>query len=107
MRGATPSDFQARCALLLERGKKPEVPEVIGLVREFYALDGNGVGGVLHVVLDDCNIEDGIVDSCIGSAIASDDRDGWAMACVLRMMSKTQRLKIVHLAGCAPGSSSG
>jgi hypothetical protein len=103
MRGATPSDFQARCALLLERGTKPECPEVQPLVREYYARPGNGAGGSLHVVLDDHNVADGFVDGAIGHALSMGDIDGMALASVLRMMSKTQRLKL----STDPGSSSG
>lgn len=96
--------FRRRCALLLERGKKPECPEVVPLVREYYSQLGNGAGGSLHVVLDDNNVEDSFVDGAIGHALSMGDIDGMALAAVLRMMSKTQRYKLSVI---GPGSSSG
>ena len=37
---------------------RPTVPEVVELARRCYAKPGNGVGGTLHAILDDGNIED-------------------------------------------------
>lgn len=88
------ASFRRRCALLLERGTKPECPEVLPLVRGYYAQFGNGAGGSLHVVLDDQNVDDCFVDGAIGRALSVGDIDGMALAAVLRTMSKTQRLKL-------------
>lgn len=95
--------FRRRCALLLERGRKPECPEVLPLVREYYAQHGNGSGGSLHVVLDDHNVEDCFVDMAVGHALTMGDIDGMALAAVLRMMSKTQRLKLSTDSGSSSG----
>lgn len=40
---------------------KPTVPEVLPLVHELYSSDHGTVGGCLHGVLDDGNIEDASV----------------------------------------------
>jgi hypothetical protein len=101
--------FRRRCAFLLERGTKPECPDVLPLVREYYSQWKNGAGGSLHVVLDDGNVDDCFVDGAIGYALSTGDVDGMALGAVLRMMSKTQRLKLATDRGkrVDPGSSSG
>lgn len=43
----------------------PTVAEVLPLVNAYYAKPGNSVGGNLHIVLDDCNVEDGHVEFCL------------------------------------------
>lgn len=70
---------------------KPTVPEVLPLVRAYYAIPGNGVGGHLHVVLDDGNVEDHFVQFCREDAIAAGDAKGLELADLLLLMSKTQR----------------
>ena len=80
---------------------KPTVPEVLPIVEAFYRLPGNGVGGVLHVVLDDCNTEDSSVRFCRDSAATDNppyfpgvDRPGLFLSDVLLAMSRTQRRKL-------------
>ncbi len=43
----------------------PEVRRVARMVADFYALPGCNVGGPLHIVIDDYNLEDQILDWCI------------------------------------------
>jgi hypothetical protein len=74
--------------------EKPTVDRVGPLVREFYGLPGNGVGGSLHIVLDDGNVEDGSVRFCRDYALEHGDAIGYALANVLLRMSKTQRHKL-------------
>jgi hypothetical protein len=85
-----------RITALVERGTKPVVPEVAPLVREFKALPGNEAGGSLHIVLDDYNETNADVDFCIRHAIERGDALGEAMARLLRLCSRTQRLKVAH-----------
>lgn len=74
--------------------KKPTVPEVEPLVIAYCAKDGNGVGGSLHIVLDDGNVNDGHVEWCIEHARELGDEDGVKLGKILLQMSKTQRLKL-------------
>lgn len=76
---------------------KPTIPEVLPMVRAYYAKPGNGVGGSLHVVLEDGNCERGDVEWCLAYAIAQADGDGAALARVLLKMSETQRRKLAGL----------
>lgn len=73
---------------------KPTVPEVLPLVRAYYAKGGCGAGGNLHVVLDDGNVEDCFVESCLDRCRESRDADGEQLASLLLKMSKTQRRKL-------------
>lgn len=74
--------------------KKPTVPEVLPLVNAYYAMPGNGVGGSLHVVLEEGNVRDGDVEFCRQIAIDDDDPEGVVLAEILLRMSRTQRLKL-------------
>ena len=74
---------------------KPTVPEVLPLVRAYYSMPGNGAGGSLHVVLDDGNIDDYFVRSCLLSAQESGDAAGAGLAALLLKMSKTQRSRLI------------
>ena len=73
---------------------KPTIPEVLPQIREYYAKPGNSVGGSLHVVLEDGNVDDFSVMACAVIAIRDDDLDGHALAETLSRMSQTQRKKL-------------
>jgi hypothetical protein len=73
---------------------KPTVPEVMPLVRAYYAKEENGAGGSLHIVLDDGNVEDSSVEFCIEEAEKRGDKDGVELGKILLRMSKTQRNKL-------------
>lgn len=72
---------------------KPTIPEVLPLVRAYYA-KGNYAGGALHIVLEDGNVKDSDVRFCISWARQENDADGLALAELLLKMSKTQRIKL-------------
>jgi len=72
---------------------KPTVPDVIPLIEAYYKKPGNEVGGNLHVVLDDYNIDTASVQFCLDQATAENDADGVKLAEMLLQMSRTQRLK--------------
>jgi hypothetical protein len=76
---------------------KPTVPEVLPLVKAFYAKPGNGVGGKLHVVLEDRNVETSHVQFCLDAAKEAGDEDAVALAELLLRMSTTQRRKLCAL----------
>lgn len=75
---------------------KPTVPEVLPLVQAYYALPGNGVGGSLHIVLEDGNVEDSSVAFCLKAAQERGDAPGVELASILLRMSRTQRLKLAR-----------
>jgi hypothetical protein len=77
---------------------KPTIPEVLPLVREYYAMPGNGVGGSLHIVLEDGNVSDGDLWFCKGWALEHGDEAGYRLAGILLEMSKTQRKKLSCMA---------
>lgn len=74
--------------------KKPTIPDVIARFADYVEMPGNEVWGSLHVVLDDGNIQDSHVRSCIDLATERNDTEGANLARVLLTMSKTQRARL-------------
>jgi hypothetical protein len=74
--------------------RKPTVPEVLPVVWAYRDKPNNSVGGSLHIVLEDDNVETGHVQWCRQYAEQQGDSDGVALADVLLRMSITQRLKL-------------
>jgi hypothetical protein len=56
--------------------------------------EANPTWGTLHIVLDDGNVRDKHVRSCIESALEQGDTEGHELACLLLGMSTTQRQKL-------------
>lgn len=81
------------------RSEKPTVPEVLPLVKAYYAKPDNGAGGNLHIVLDDGNVQDSSVRFCLSQAERAQDLDGIVLAQLLLKMSRTQRLKLYRRSG--------
>ena len=77
--------------------KKPTVPEVIPLVKAWYAKPGNACGGIFHVILDDGNHEQHWAAKALEEARASEDEDAIHLAALLAAMSPTQRRKLSNL----------
>lgn len=75
---------------------KPTVPEVLPLVRAYFAKPGNAAGGALHIVLEDGNVETKYVEHCLEYARQCNDSDGVALAELLLKMSFTQRTKLAR-----------
>lgn len=73
---------------------RPKVPEVVEMARRYYAKAGNEVGGNLHVVLDDGNLDDGCCGSARARAFAAGDFDGFKLADALCAMTRTQRRRV-------------
>jgi hypothetical protein len=71
---------------------KPTIPYVTPFVCAYY--EDNGAGGSLHVVLDDGNVDDCFVESCIEYAKENGDDVGVKLGEILLQMSKTQRNKL-------------
>ncbi|MCT0528339.1 hypothetical protein N0599_21620 [Pseudomonas aeruginosa] len=74
--------------------KKPTVPEVMPLVREWYDKPGNQTGGIFHVILDDGNYEKVFADQALKSARELGDPEAVILAELLVAMSPTQRRKL-------------
>jgi len=79
--------------------KKPTVPEVLPLVNQYYSHPKNGVGGNLHIVFEDGNIDDHSVEFCLEQAQEKKDKEGVVIANLLLQMSKTQRKKLYAQCG--------
>lgn len=74
--------------------RKPTVPEVMPLVREWYAMPGNQAGGIFHIILDDGNCQQTFADQALESARQLGDPVGLELAELLAAMSPTQRRKL-------------
>jgi hypothetical protein len=79
------------------RNTKPTITEIIPLLKEYYEIDGNGVGGDYHIVLDDDNVENSHVEYCLNEARKKKDKLGIKIGGMLMKMSKTQRRKLSGL----------
>jgi hypothetical protein len=86
-------------AKLLVIGSKPTVPQLIEAAKAYYSMPGNGVGGSLHIVLDDDNIEDSHIQWCIDYASSKGDNEGVLLGKMLLAASYTQRRKLVNSYG--------
>jgi hypothetical protein len=73
---------------------RPKVPFVSAMVRKFYDQPGNEAGGLLHVVLDDGNLEDSHIDYARDRALDACDYRAWLIATCLLQMTPTQRRKV-------------
>lgn len=77
---------------------KPKItlPEVLPLVRDYYARDGNSSGGNLHVILDDGNIERHNIGWCFNRARENGDTAGMRLAWKLMRLTISQRKRLVR-----------
>jgi hypothetical protein len=65
------------------------------LIDAFYLLPGNGSGGLLHVVLDDCNYETIHVAFCRDEARNAGDEHAFWLAQILLAMTEHERCQIL------------
>lgn len=79
---------------------KPTVPKVLPAVEALYTV--HAAGCCLHIVLDDCNVDDDSVRYCVDNAKHDFCRK---LGRVLLLMSKTQRTKLqaIHRVGAYAG----
>jgi hypothetical protein len=73
---------------------RPTVPDVVRIARDYLTRPGNSVGGNLHIVLADKNLEDGSVRYCYEQAAAARDVQGAWLARLLLQMTRTQRERV-------------
>jgi hypothetical protein len=55
------------------------------------------VGGNLHVVLDDLNLEDGYIEECIRFAEEEGDTEGAELGRIMLRLSMTQRRNLARM----------
>ena len=77
--------------------RKPTIPEVLPLIRAYYAKDDNSAGGSLHIVLEDGNIHDVYLLYAQQWAQERGDEDGERLVLLLMRMSRTQRSKLASM----------
>lgn len=81
---------------------RPTTPEVVLLVNRLYSgvdlctRGSGGLGGHLHIVVDDSNVQDHHVQYCLDEARADKCATCTVIAEKLRAMTKTQRLRVSH-----------
>lgn len=75
---------------------KLTVPDVLPLARSYVAKEGNKVGGSLHLVLKDYNVDTDSINFCLNHSIEVSDEDGAVLSRKLLLMTKTQRLKVAR-----------
>lgn len=79
---------------------KPTIPEVLPLVHRLYrgvdpcTRDAGLIGGHLHIVIDDGNVEDGHVAYCLEEARKDQCQTCITLGELLIKMSKTQRSRL-------------
>lgn len=86
--------FMKDPASLKEAVPRMTVPGLLPRVHAYRNLPENGVGGSLHIVLDDGNIRDSDLRFCLDYALTKGDTEGAALARLLLGMTKTQRKKV-------------
>ncbi len=70
--------------------------EILELIKNYYLKENNTTGGNLHVVLDDGNMEDYFVKSCIKRAEKDNDIDGIKIGKELLKLSLEEREEIYN-----------
>lgn len=78
--------------------REPTPEQVAPLIAWYYTLPGCSVGGALHVVLDDFNVEDRHVIWASGYASGQGDTCGAELAGLLERMSEADRQRAIDLA---------
>lgn len=77
------------------REKKPTITELVPLLKEYYSKPENCVGGSLHIVLEDDNLENGHIEYCIEYAKKEGDLEGAKLGEMLLQLTKSQRRRLV------------
>ena len=67
---------------------------LIKLCKEYYNIPGNELGGNLHIVLDDGNIEDGSIDFCLKQAEEKNDPKGIQICKLIFELTYDERQKL-------------
>ena len=71
--------------------------DILPLLKVFSLIPENGVGGNLHIFLEDGNVDDGSLRFCLERAREAGDELGTKIAEMALECSKTQRRKICKM----------
>jgi hypothetical protein len=74
---------------------RPTVSDVAPLIDRYWHMPGHEIGGNLHVVLDDGNIDDSSVEGSLETALARGDVEATEILTLLRQMTTTQRRRLI------------
>lgn len=70
--------------------------ELIMKAKNYYFQEGNSVGGNLHIILNDGNIENSDIQYCLKLCKEKNDLLGIELSELLLKASKTQRKKLIN-----------
>jgi hypothetical protein len=73
---------------------KPSIQDVVPALLEYYKREGNGSGGIFHIIIEDINYQKCHAVSALEDAKASGDALELKIAELLVAMSSTQRRKL-------------
>lgn len=73
---------------------KLTLPMVVPLARAYY--ENHRTGGILHIVLDDGNLEDGHMRWCLERARLKGDIEAGFLAMLVMALSPSQRRRLVN-----------
>lgn len=90
----------------MSESTKPTMADVSEMVLDYLSHPDNGVGGNLHIVLDDGNTDDGSISFCYGYASAKGDEAGVRLACAMLQLSEAERDALYENRWRVPGSES-
>jgi hypothetical protein len=76
---------------------QPTVHHVAEKLRAYRMIDGNYVGGVVHIVVDDGNVEQAHADWCLDQARANGDPADVDIATLITDLSDAQRRELADL----------
>lgn len=75
------------------RNRRITSKQLVPMINAYYQMPNTGLGGSLHIVLEDPNYNDSHVQWCINYAIDTGDIHGQLLGELLLTMSQTQRRK--------------
>ena len=73
---------------------------IVQKCKEYYQKPGNSVGGNLHIVLDDGNLENSHIQHCKETCIKEHDHDGSKICTLLLQCTDAQRRSIYNSYRC-------
>jgi len=79
----------------MKHPQKPVVRDVLKLIKEFYAMPGNEVGGILHSMLDDGNVRNSHIISDWKCAANKQDILACRICEQLLLMTRSQRRRLL------------
>jgi hypothetical protein len=76
---------------------QPTVPHVAEKLHAYRMTEGNYVGGVVHIVVDDGNVEQAHADWCLDQARANGDPADIEIATLVAALSDAERRELADL----------